>query len=219
MARDVMSDGEFSSTTFVVIDFETTTPVGHRPEPIDVAAVWLNVRSDRLVETGRFSALIRPPAHAPITLFDAQQTGITAQMTAGQPCADQVLSDLDARMADGNRLLVAHNAATESGILNDYRAHCPRLAAIHFLDTMRLARTVYPDLRSHGLDALIAHLKIPRPLDRHRAMPDVETTVQLFKRLIVDGNRRGLWGTLRQVRLTGSYEATAAQPRQESLFD
>ena len=35
-------DPDFQATTFVVIDFETTTPPGARPEPIDVAALWLH---------------------------------------------------------------------------------------------------------------------------------------------------------------------------------
>ena len=32
-------DDESRATTFVVIDFEGTTPAGHRPEPIEVAAI------------------------------------------------------------------------------------------------------------------------------------------------------------------------------------
>jgi DNA polymerase III subunit epsilon len=32
-------DPEYRATTFIVIDFEATTPKGYRPEPIEVAAL------------------------------------------------------------------------------------------------------------------------------------------------------------------------------------
>jgi DNA polymerase III subunit epsilon len=218
MGTSVMNDEEFRATTFIVIDFEATTPTGYRPEPVDVAAVQLRVDHDRLVETGRFSGLMRPPAHAPVTRFDTEQTGITAAMVAVMPAAGEVLAALDATLTDPPYLLVAHNAPTEGGILYDYRANCPRLATTGFLDTVRLARVAYPELSSHRLDMLMAHLRIPRPADRHRALPDVEITVTLFNRILDDGARAGRWSTLRQLRQHGGYEAKAAQPRQESLF-
>ncbi len=84
-------DPEFRATTFVVIDFETTTPSGARPEPIDVAALWLHARDGVPVRTGRrFQALIRPPAHAPVSASDTYQTGITPVMVASQPAASQI---------------------------------------------------------------------------------------------------------------------------------
>ncbi|MGH3811027.1 MAG: 3'-5' exonuclease [Pseudonocardiaceae bacterium] len=216
---DLTSDDDFRATTFVVIDFESTTPVGHRPEPIDVATIQLRVRDGQLVETGRFSALIRPPEHAPITRFDTEQTGITPQMVAHQPLAVDVLATLDAGLGQPPYLLVAHHAPTEAGILHDYRDSCPRLADTDFLDTVRLARGAYPDLPSHRLDVLMIHLQIPRPINRHRALPDTTITAQLFTRLLTDGARTHRWGTLRQLRQIGGYRARASLPRQEALFD
>lgn len=218
MGSRLTDDEEFRATTFVVIDFETTTPTGHRPEPVDVAAIALRVLDDQLTETARFSSLIRPPEHAPVTPFDTAQTGITPRMVATQRAAGEVLADLDAQLADPPVLMIAHNAPTEAGILYDYRACSPRLSTAHFLDTVRLARAAYPDLKSHRLDLLMEHLAIPRPVDRHRALPDVEITVRLFDRVLHDGAHAGLWSTLRQVRQSGGYEAKAARPQQESLF-
>jgi hypothetical protein len=37
MAGMLTDDEQFQATTFHVIDFETTTPRGYRPEPIEVA--------------------------------------------------------------------------------------------------------------------------------------------------------------------------------------
>ncbi len=213
-------DPEFRATTFVVIDFETTTPSGARPEPIDVAALWLHARDGVPVRTGRrFQALIRPPAHAPVSASDTYQTGITPVMVASQPAASQVLARLDGELDGMPSLLVAHNAPTEAGILYDYRDACPRLAMTWFLDTVKLARLSYPELASHSLDALLLHLQIPVPAGRHRAMPDVEVTATLFTRILADGITRNAWRTLADLRRLGGFQPRATRPIQDALFD
>ena len=211
-------DDEFRATCFVVIDFEGTTPTGHRPEPIDVAALALRLQDGRLTETARFTALMTPPEHAPLTRFDTEQTGITAAMLGGQPDAATVLAGLDARLDDPPYLLVAHNAPTEAGILFDYRTACPRLAATDFLDTLRLARVAYPELPSHRLDMLLHHFQIPMPVDLHRAMPDVEVTAEVFRRIVDQGAANGRWRTLRQLRADGGFPAKGGKPEQDALF-
>jgi DNA polymerase III subunit epsilon len=213
-------DPDFRATTFVVIDFETTTPPGTRPEPIDVAALWLHARDGMPTRTGRrFQALIRPPAHAPVSAPDTYQTGITPAMVAGQPAASQVLARLDRELDTMPTLLIAHNAPTEAGILYDYRDHCPQLAMTWFLDTVKLARAAYPDLASHNLDALLLHLQIPVPAGRHRAMPDVEVTASLFIRILAEGGACGKWRTLADLRRAASYQPRATRPVQDALFD
>lgn len=212
-------DPAFTATTFIVIDFETTTPVGYRPEPIEVAAVWLTVQNRTLARDNRsFQALICPPAHAPVTALDAHQTGITAAMTARQPDARHVLAQLDAEAGNVQLVLVAHNAPTEAGVIYDYRSACPRLAATGFLDTVKLARAAYPQLASHSLDSLLTHLPIPAPRGRHRAMPDTEATAAIFTRILTDGPATGSWRTLADLRRAAGYKARAALPVQETLF-
>ena len=220
MARALTDDEDFCATTFAVIDFETTTPRGHSPEPIEVAIIVLRAHGLNLDETARFTRLMRPPAHAPITPFDISQTGITPQMVAVQPPAGDVLAELDAWFTcPPPSLLIAHHAPTEAGVLYNYRQHCPRLAITHLLDTVRLARAAYPHLRSHGLDILRDHLQLPRPTGRHRALPDTQLTADLFRHLISHSARSGLWPTLQQLRDAGRYQAPATKPHQETLFD
>jgi DNA polymerase III subunit epsilon len=216
--QDLTSDPAFAATTYVVIDFETTTPAGHRPEPIEVAALALRVDGSRMAEVFRYEALIRPPGHAPVTGFDARQTGITPQMVADALPAAAVLAALDARLANPPYRLVAQHAPTEGGIVYDYRHNCPRLAAAPLLDTVRLARAVYPDLPSHRLDVLLDHMRIARPAGRHRAMPDVQATAELFVRLIEAGSAAGLWHTLADLSAAAGLAAKATQPRQDALF-
>ncbi|MGH8887092.1 MAG: 3'-5' exonuclease [Egibacteraceae bacterium] len=214
MGQSLTDDEAYRATTFVVVDFETTTPKGYRPEPVEVAAVALRDRGGGLVEVGRFCELIRPPAHAPITPLDTAENGLRPDDVADARPAAQVLADLDGRLASPPYLLVAHNAHTEAGLLYDYREHCPRLAATHLIDTIKLSRTVLPGLPSYSLDHLIFHLGIPRPARRHRALPDVEVTARLFARLISDGHR----STLQEVTKVSGRVPRAAQPHQDALF-
>lgn len=214
MGEHLTDDAEYQATTFVVIDFETTTPKGFRPQPVEVAAVTLRDRGAGLVEAGRFCELIRPPAHAPITPLDTAENGLRPDDVAGARPAVQVLADLDDWLTAPPCLLVAHNAHTEAGLLYDYREHCPRLAATHLIDTVKLARTVFPGLSSYSLDHLVFHLGIPRPARRHRALPDAEVTAQLFTRLINDG----CWSALREVTKVSGLVPRATQPHQDALF-
>lgn len=212
-------DPELAATSFIVLDFEGTTPAGHSPEPIEVAAVGLRYREGAWLRTARFEALMRPPAHAPVTLADTAQTGITAAMVASQPPADYVLGRLEARLTSPPYLLVAHNAPTEAGMIYRYRGACPTLSRIDLLDTVRLARHVLPGLAfGYSLDALIRHFGIPRPASRHRAMPDVEATIAVFERLFAAACSLSEPHNLRGLMNLAGYEAKGARPVQESIF-
>ncbi len=215
----LINDPELAATSFVVLDFEGTTPAGYPPEPIEVAAVGLQFRDGTWQQTARFQALIRPPAHAPVTPADTAQTGITGAMVADRPAAGEVLGRLDARLANPPYLLVAHNAPTEAGMIYRYRGACPTLARIDLLDTVRLARHVLPGLAfGYGLDALIGYFGIPRPANRHRAVPDVEATIAVFERLFTAACALSAPGNLRGLMNLAGYEAKAARPVQESIF-
>ncbi|MBS2531810.1 3'-5' exonuclease [Catenulispora sp. NF23] len=218
----LLHDPALVGTTFVVLDFEGTTPRGYSPEPVEVAAIALRRDGDggtdgQWRQVWSFDALMKPPAHAAITDFDTSQHGITAAMVADRPGSATVLGQFDAQVGDGPHLLVAHNTTMEGGIIYRYRDACPALAATHLLDTVKLARALLPDAPGYGLDALIDHLRLPRPATRHRAMPDVEVTVALFEHLLEVAATRGLRDLADVVRVCGS-TAKATLPIQDSIF-
>ncbi|MBL7499281.1 3'-5' exonuclease [Frankia sp. CNm7] len=219
-----LDDPAFLGHTFVVIDFEALTPKGRPAEPIEVAAVAGSFCTRHWAETGRFSALMRPPDDVAVTPFDVAQTGITATELRAQRPASQVMAALDARLTAPPYRLVAHHAPTEAGLIARQHEHCPRLATTPLLCTVRLARIAYPELRSHSLDTVLHHLGIPLPPNRHRALPDVELTIALFGRLLTDGAATGRWSTLADLdRLGGVPPKRATQEptdttTQQSLF-
>ncbi|GAA4198153.1 hypothetical protein GCM10022252_48110 [Streptosporangium oxazolinicum] len=217
----LIDEEAFSAVTFIVIDFETVTPSGRRPEPTEIAAVAVRPRDGAFVETGRFTSLIRPPGDVAITRFDTAQTGITAEMVAQAPDAATVMSTLERRLTQPPYLLVAHNAPYEAGLIFDRRDSCPALARTPLLDTVRLARAAYPDMRRHRLDDLVRHLKITPPVDRHRALPDVLVTLAVFTQML-EGTT---WTSLAQLQAVAGItpraldiERETAKGRQDPLF-
>jgi DNA polymerase-3 subunit epsilon len=177
-------DPAFLATTFVVIDFETTTPAGYPAQPIEVAALALRYRQRAWVRVGTSTSLIQPPAFAPVTSADTAQTGLTAEQLRQAPTPAEALGALDRRFTAGPYLLVAQHAATEANVIHNQRDYCPGLARTDFIDTIPLAKQVAPDLANYKLDTLLAHFSIRQPVDRHRAGADVEVTAQVFFQLI-----------------------------------
>lgn len=211
-------DPAFTATTFIIVDFEGSTPAGRPAEPIEIGAVVVRATTVGLRELGRFDALIRPPRHAPVTDVGTQQNGITAAMVADQQPAALVLAGFDATLTAPPYTMVAHHAPTEAGIIGRYAHACPRLASAPMLDTLRLARHAYPALTSYTLDALLTHLKIPIPVARHRALPDAVATKCLFARLLTDGSSRHRWSRLNQLHGLGGLDPPAAAHAQSPLF-
>ena len=65
-------DPAFLATTFVVIDFETTTPTGHPAQPVEVAALALRYRQGAWERAGSFHI---PDSAARVRARDASPYG------------------------------------------------------------------------------------------------------------------------------------------------
>ena len=209
-------------TTFIVIDFEGLTPAGRPPVPVEVAAIALACQGGQLTETGRFTELIRPPADVPVTGEFTRITAITAGMLSGARPACEVMADLERQlMVPGRCRLVAHSAPTEAGLLARQRDHCPQLAATPLLDSVRLARAAAPGLTSYRLDSVLRYYGIPRPADRHRALPDTEVTAAIFALLLGDGASVPGWAALTDLDAAAGRPPAGPQavpPVQQTLF-
>ncbi|MEU6562617.1 3'-5' exonuclease [Nocardia nova] len=213
-------DPAFAATTFVVIDFEATTPTGHPAQPIEVAALAMRCRHGAWETVGRFESLIRPPDFAPVTPAVTAQTGLTPGQVAEAPSPAEALGALDRRFtADSRYLLVAQHATTEANLIHNQRQHCPSLARVDLLDTIPLAKHLVPDLPNHKLDTLLAHFAIPMPADRHRAAADVDVTAQVFIRLVNAAAETAWFSDLAGLVRAAGRTAKCNIPVQSGLFD
>ncbi|MGH3866831.1 MAG: 3'-5' exonuclease [Pseudonocardiaceae bacterium] len=125
--------------------------------------------------------LIRP--EQPITQIVTRKVhGISNQDVASCPPWSAVASDVEALLTD--RILVAHNATVEHRVLG---SHLPNWRPPLVLDTLRLAKHVWPGLTSYGLDQLTKEADLDTSAVNeqryHRARYDAWCAWQLLRAL------------------------------------
>ncbi len=151
--------------SYVVLDLETTGGRATGDAITEIAAV----RIDGGVETARWSTLVNPGT--PIPYFIESLTGISDAMVQDAPRFKQVADELLALLQGS--VLVAHNASFDHGFLRSEFARVGHDLRVPSLCTVRLSRRLYPQYRSHGLDAIMQRHGLHTDA-RHRAMGDVD---------------------------------------------
>ena len=131
-------------TSYVAIDIETTGLDPHFDEIIELAAI----RIQDGIETDRFQSLVNPECE--INEFIEDLTGITNAMLAEAPTLETALPQFLAFV--GKEVVVGHNVNFDINFLYD-RAENLNLGPFSndFVDTMRISRKLYPDLKHHTL--------------------------------------------------------------------
>ena len=76
-------------TEFLVIDFETITPKGRSPEPIELG--MLRIVENEIDPKVAIDFLIKPPQGLYLTYFDTKQTGIKESDLIGKPSVMEVI--------------------------------------------------------------------------------------------------------------------------------
>ncbi len=136
--------------TFTALDFETTGVVkGFASLPWQLGAVTLRAG---VLDFGApsFDTYLRVPANYPFSKHAPGEYRANREAIAQAPEAAEVWQALHARLAVAPP--VAHNAATERNILLKM---APMTRYPYWVDTLKLARKVYPGLASYALDDLI----------------------------------------------------------------
>jgi DNA polymerase III epsilon subunit family exonuclease len=167
----------------VVFDTETTGL-----EPAEGHEI-IEIAGERLVRgevAGQFEALLK--AARPLDPDVVAIHGITEELLAerGRDAAEVVSEFL--AFSEG-AILVAHNAAFDIGFLNEHlkRMGVPPVPN-RVLDTLTIAQQELV-LPSYSLKNVAKYLNIPQP-KAHRAMADVETTREVFLKLIERAQQR-----------------------------
>ncbi len=150
---------------YVLLDLETTGGNATVDRITEIAAVRIENGS----EVARWSTLVNPGVRIPP--FIQSLTGISDAMVASAPAFAEVARQL-LELLDG-AVLVAHNVRFDHGFLVNELQRLERRLQVKTLCTVRLSRALYPQFKSHGLDALLARHGL-QTLARHRAMGDVE---------------------------------------------
>ena len=153
--------------TFTSLDFETANR-----SRVSICAAGLAVfENGQLTESPYW--LVRPPK--PHGWFDEdfiEVHGLTHLEVLDAPEFPAIAKGLVWRLA-GNDLVIAHNAHFDIEHLRATLEHfdLPR-PVFDYVCTCQLARRVWPELPSHGLNALAAH--IGHKFNHHHAQADAE---------------------------------------------
>lgn len=148
----------------IVLDTETTGLDYTRERIIEFAAVRL--------ENGKikdeFQTLINPQQH--IRKSSMAIHGITEDMVKDAPTEEEVLPQILEFI--GEHPIVAHNAIFDYSFLNEASLrHYNKELTNERIDTQHMFKEVYPDLESHGLEALTKKFNVEFT-KHHRAMAD-----------------------------------------------
>ncbi len=148
----------------IVLDTETTGLDFTREKMVEFAAVRL--------ENGKikdeFQTLINPQQH--IRKSSIAIHGITQEMVEDAPTEEEVMPKILEFM--GDYPIVAHNAIFDYSFINEASKRVTgNTISNERIDTQQMFKEIYPDLESHGLNALTDKFKVELK-DHHRAMGD-----------------------------------------------
>ncbi len=159
--------GRSFSDEFVVFDIETTGFSSENDRIIEIGAV--KIKNGIVVDS--FNRLINPERGISYTITEL--TGINNDMVEDSPNIKTILPQFLEFV--GDNIVVAHNAEFDCGFI---KSNCRRLG-LQFnngiIDTLPLARFLFPELKKHKLNILCDHLNISLE-NHHRAVDDAKAT-------------------------------------------
>jgi DNA polymerase-3 subunit alpha (Gram-positive type) len=197
-------DSELTETEYVVFDLETT---GFHPRSDDIIEIGaVKMKGFEVIE--RFSTLVRPGKKIPYQVV--KLTGITDEMVQDAPLPAEALEKFHQFI--GKAVLVAHNASFDAGFIRVHFAkHINVTIDNPVLDTLTLARSLYPNLKNHKLNTLCAEFKVVLE-NHHRAVDDAEATANLLNIFLEQCQNQGLNSISELNKLTGSANMDKSKP-------
>lgn len=158
---------------YIVLDLETT---GLDPKVDSIMEVGLlRVRDNEIVD--RFDSLVNPGLE--VSEFISNLTGITNAALAEAPALEDVLPRALAFIGDDP--IVGHNVSFDINFMYD---SCKRLDLPvfknDFIDTLRIARMLFPDLSHYRLTDLADFFGLSGD-NFHRADSDIAYTQEIYE--------------------------------------
>lgn len=160
---------------YIVLDIETTG-LSFRTEKItEIGAV--KVKDGEIVDT--FECFVNPEVPIPQKIVEI--THITDEMVKDAETIDKVIPKFLEFI--GELKLVAHNADFDVGFLKYNAENLGLKMDNEYIDSLKLSRQLYPELKKHKLGVVAEKLGI-KVENAHRALDDVKTLVQVFKKML-----------------------------------
>lgn len=191
------SRGQSMQDSFVVFDLETTGFSPTRCRIIEIGAV----KVENGAVTDRFSTFVNPEIPIPPRITEV--TSIDDSMVADAPLIETVLPDF-MEFCRGC-VLVAHNADFDYSFICKKGEEQGLDTTFTVVDTVGIARVLFPNLARYTLDNVAKVLKISL-IHHHRAVEDAEATAEIFEKMITLLEKEGITD------LDGLYQRTHSAP-------
>lgn len=163
---------------YVVIDLETTGFSPIADEIIEFGAI--RVRNGEIVDS--FQSLCKPQNR--VDEYITMITGISNDMLVNAPYVSEVIDSFLSFIGDD--IIVGHNVNFDINFVYDVALkHLGKPLSNNFIDTMRIARRLLPDLPHHRLSDIVEHYKIIQD-EAHRAVADCISTFKCFEKMSSD---------------------------------
>lgn len=174
---------DLKEAEYVVFDIETTGLSVTSNKIIEIAGVKMKDGK----EIDRFAQFVNPHERIPYNI--QQLTNITDDMVQDAPELEDVLPKF--MEFAGDCILVAHNAKFDLGFI---QANLKRLGRAEtdnpVLDTLELARLLFPAMKNHRLNTLADKFKVSLE-NHHRAIDDSIALGHVLFQLLKEAAERG----------------------------
>jgi DNA polymerase-3 subunit epsilon len=176
MQNNVILNTPIEKASFTVLDVETTGLSANRNRIIEIGMV----RIENLKIKKKFHSLINPQSYIPP--FITSLTGISNDDVEEAPTFSEI-SESIASFID-NSVLTAHNFTFDWSFLNtEFIISGKEFYSDHSCCTLKLARKMYPDLKSKSLSSVSTFLNL-KNANAHRALDDAEVTAKVLLKMI-----------------------------------
>jgi len=200
---------EIENCEFVVFDLETT---GLNPYSCNITEIGaVKVKNGNILDT--WSSFVNP--EMPIPPKITELTSITDDMVKDAPTMAKALPEFFEFCRGA--ILVAHNTSFDCNFL---KVKCKDLGMAFdfaYLDTLALARNLYPTLKNYKLNTLTKHLKVVLQ-NHHRAVDDAMATARIFIIMMDELKSREVTELMAVNRSVLSKEAIIKQPRRHVII-
>lgn len=169
---------DLNKAKYVVLDFETTGLSNKYDDIIEFGGV--KVEDGMVIDS--FQTFINPKKN--LSAFTTNLTGITNKDVMNAPILEQALHKIKSFIGDA--VIVAHNAEFDIGMLNASLIKIGQSPLTNpVIDTLSLARTIYPNLRKYTLGYICHMLNVEyNEEEAHRADYDARVTSEAFLHMI-----------------------------------
>ncbi len=170
------------NSTYCVLDLETTG-ISITTEKITEIGI-MKVKNGEVID--EFECFVNPEKPIPQRVIEV--TNITNEMVKDAETIDKVFPKVLEFLGDS--IIVAHNANFDVGFLKYTAKVLGYEFNYTYIDTLPLAKDLFPDLKRYKLGKIAEALGIEVDV-AHRALADVDTTVKVFNVMLKKLKDRG----------------------------